>query len=145
MEAQTLAPLFTEDDLVYAYTRAQAIDDGVIIDANAGDLKEVTEQFFKIPVGISTGLYALMTKAVKNGYHSNDYKGVWHDITWMLHLRIKARDYSQYPDSSAPVIFMVIITWGGRKRNHWLKATIEAASPFDSSPCLFVSLVDEID
>lgn len=40
-----------QDDVIYAYTRKQALEDGEQVDANVGDLAEVTRQHYKYPLG----------------------------------------------------------------------------------------------
>ena len=107
--------LWTGADLVYAYTRAQAIEDGVLVDATIGDLAEVTRQHFKYPVAMTASVFALMTRAVEHPKHLNDYKGVWHDILWMSRKNVTRRF------DSATHLFKVWITGAGRKRWHELK------------------------
>lgn len=46
-------PLFTDADLVYAYTRADAIRDGVLI-----ELPQAQEVGFRVPVAITTAVHA---------------------------------------------------------------------------------------
>jgi hypothetical protein len=125
------------DELIYAYTREQALEDGVLVDANVGEFAEVTRQFFKIPVAMTAALFDLIKQAVDNPDWCNDYKGVWHDICWM------AFNQSKRHGGGASVTFLVIITGTGRKRNHWLRATVGATGPSDPSPCMTVMLARE--
>jgi hypothetical protein len=102
---------------IYTYTRQQAIEDGVLIDAQVGELHEVTRQHFgDWDVCMTAALFALIEKAVNNPKQKNDWKGVWHDICWM----------SRWSRNTAPAprYFKVIITGTGRRKVHLLKRTL---------------------
>ena len=45
--------MFTHDDLVHSYTRAQALADGVLVDAT----EMAREAGFKVPVALTTAVY----------------------------------------------------------------------------------------
>jgi hypothetical protein len=71
--------------VVSAYTRAQAIADGLLIDASSGDLAEISTQHFPcVHVAMTAAVAALIERAVTSKLHCNDRKGVWHDVLWML-------------------------------------------------------------
>ena len=98
----TLQDVFGE--VISTYTRTQAIEYGVLVDANIGDLAEVTRQHFKYPVAMTSAVFGLMEKAVNNPQWCNDYRGVWHDILHMSKVAIIRRiDPTQH-------LFRVIIT-----------------------------------
>lgn len=73
-------------DIIYSYTRKQAIEDGVLIDVSTFAQEEVG---FKVPVAISSALY--------NGYIKYDLPGqsingrLW-DVLCILHLKAKGCD-----------------------------------------------------
>ena len=101
--------------VIHTYTRAQAIADGVLVDATIGDLAEVTRQHHgNADVAMTAAVFDLMRKAVENPNWSNDYKGVWHDILWM------ARCHG-FPKRGDDRLFKLIITGTGRKRYHVLR------------------------
>jgi hypothetical protein len=67
------------------YTRQQAIEDGVLVDAQRGDFREVTRQHLGTrPCVMTPAVFSLIEKAVLHPKHHNDWAGVWHDILWML-------------------------------------------------------------
>jgi len=78
--------LFTEEDLIHTYTRAQAIRDGVLVDLCQGDLEEVIKNAgFKFPVAATAEVFAAcvdLTDAAKRA--GNDIKGRLWDVLWML-------------------------------------------------------------
>ena len=74
---------FDGAEIISTYSRADAIDDGVLVDANRGDLDEVSRRHFKYPIAMTAAVFELMRKAVEHPHYLNDYKGVWHDICHM--------------------------------------------------------------
>ncbi len=126
---------WTDADVIYSYTRAQAIEDGVLVDANIGDLAEVTQQHYKWPVAMTASVFAMIETAVNHPKHCNDYRGVWHDILWMSKMNITHR----FSESSH--LFKVIITGLGRKRIHELK--IVCGPGDDAEPVVTVMLPEE--
>ena len=112
MSQATMTEIFGE--VISVYTRAQAIEDGVLADMNAiEEVKEVTEQHFSIPVAVTSSVWGMIEKAVENKKHCNDLKGVWHDLCWMSKV---------YRGGKTNYLFPCIITGVGRKRNHTFKA-----------------------
>ena len=126
---------WADAEVIHTYSRAQAIEDGVLIDANIGDLAEVTRQHYKVPVAMTAEVFGLIDRAVKNKRWCNDYRGVWHDILWMSRWAVIRR-----PDPST-VVFRVAITGVGRQKWHQLKAVCGPND--DGEPCLTVMLPNE--
>ncbi len=121
--------------VISVYTRAQAIADGVLADASTGDLAEVTRQHFPaVHVAMTAAVFALIEQAVTSPKHSNDWRGVWHDI---LHMS-RACPLRVWQGGR---LFRVIITGTGRKRLHTLKAV---SHPDETGrPCLTIMLPEE--
>jgi hypothetical protein len=120
---------------IHVYTRAQAIADGVLVDATIGDLAEVSRQHFpRRHVAMTAGLFALIEKAVENKKYCNDYRGVWHDILHMSQVYAK----KVAPDTR---LFQVIITGTGRRRIHVLKSVRHADD--QGRPCITYMLPNE--
>jgi hypothetical protein len=121
--------------VVSVYTRAQAIADGVLIDATTGDLAEISAQHFPgVHVAMTATVCELIRRAVEHPDHGNDWKGVWHDI---LHM-------SRFcPVQAVPGgrLFRVIITGTGRKRLHTLKAIVHPGDKGES--CYTIMLPEE--
>ena len=123
------------DDVVFAYSRAQAIEDGVLVDASTGPLAEVSRQHFRYPIAMTRAVWELIHKAVNNPKYCNDYCGVWHDICWMARQNVTKRlDPTTH-------LFEVIITGVGRRRYHTLK--IVCGPGDDAEPVLTVMLPEE--
>ncbi len=119
---------------IYTYTRAQAIEDGVLISGMTGDLEEVSRQHFKSPIAMTAAVFGIMERAVQNKRHCNDFKGVWHDILWM------SKACGRVVDESTR-IFPVTITGAGRKRLYHFKIV---CGPGDNGePVMTIMLPEE--
>jgi uncharacterized protein DUF6573 len=132
------ACLFEGFDLISVYTRRQAIADGVLVDASAGDLAPVTRQHFRVPVAMTAAVYGILERAVASPRHENDHRGVWHDVCSVLRSAISRRP----AEGSGPeLLFRVIITGAGRSRYWTFKAVM---GPDDEgAPCLTIMLPEE--
>ena len=74
--------------MIYSYTRAQAIDDGVLIDVT----KIAREAGFKFPVACTSGLFYRYIETVENvpeDYPPQDESGRLWDLLTMLRYGIK--------------------------------------------------------
>ncbi len=126
------------DDLIYIYSRKQALEDGVQVDANIGDLAEVTRQHFKYPVFLTRTVYDLMERAVNNRKWLNDWKGVWHDICWMCRQSVRG-----LPQGENTAVFQVIIRGAGKKSLYTMKAVCEAKDFDNAQPVITIMMADE--
>jgi hypothetical protein len=104
-------PIFGE--VISSYSRAQAIEDGVLVDLSAV-APEVCRQHFKTPVACTAEVWSTIDKAVKNKRWMNDLNGVIHDLLWM------SRCYAR--PGHASHLFPVIIRGAGRKSKFTFKA-----------------------
>ena len=121
--------------VVSAYTRAQALADGVLVDASSGDLGPISTQHFPgVHVAMTAAVAALIEQAVANPKHCNDWQGVWHDVLWMSGM-------SPIPTVPSHRLFRVIITGTDRRRLHTLKAVAHLGDRGES--CLTIMLPNE--
>jgi len=67
-------------DLIYGYGRAQAIEDGILVDLTA---LPITKEHFKYPLACSSRVWSLVLDAVRDPDASSDLDGILHDIYWM--------------------------------------------------------------
>lgn len=129
--------IFAGADVIYGYTRKQTLADGDQVDANQGDLAQVSIQHFKIPVYMTRAVFELMARAVANKRYANDIRGVWHDICGMA-----VRAMRRNPEGSS-THFQVIITGAGRQSLYTLEATCGATDIDDAAPCICIMLEGE--
>lgn len=121
-------------EIISTYTRAQAIDDGVLVDLMQDKMEEVCQQHYKHPIACTIAVFTIMEKAVNNKRHYNDYAGILHDMLWM------SRTYRRKVDEST-VIFRVIIKGASRQSIYDFKLVV---SPGDNwEPVITIMLPNE--
>lgn len=136
-KGNAMSSLFANAPVISAYTRAQALEDGEQIDANVGDFAEVTRQHFRFPCYMTSGVFNIIERAVKNPRHCNDLKGVWHDVCFMGGLAIRANRDGNF------VGFKVIIRGAGRKSLYVLLAECGPVDIDDPRPSITFMLPEE--
>ena len=114
---ETTADIF--GDVIHRYTRAQAIDDGMLIDFTdpESDTGDVCRQYYKFPIACTSAVFDIMQKAVENPRYCQDYAGILHDMLFMSKVMKRKLDEST-------VIFRVIIAGAGRQRNYDFKLQV---------------------
>jgi hypothetical protein len=71
-------PLFTQDDVIFTYTRAQAIEDGVLVDVT----EWAQEAGFVWPVAVTAGVWALINDIPARFDGIQDVEGRIWDVVW---------------------------------------------------------------
>lgn len=69
--------------VISAYSRAQAIKDGILVDLMQDEMLDVCQQHYKHPIACTIAVFRIMERAVTNPNWSNDYAGILHDMLWM--------------------------------------------------------------
>ena len=89
-ETQTIEPF---GPVIFAYTRAQAIADGVLVDVT----ETAREAGFKIPVAVTRTVWDRIV-ALPDGYRGvQDESGRLWDVLWMAHVHaLQARDRDRF-------------------------------------------------
>jgi hypothetical protein len=125
--------LLSEGSVIYVYTRAQAIEDGQLIDLSVL-APDVCCQHFKYPVACTAAVWRIIERAIENPRWCSDINGVVHDILWMSRCHARAVDESTR-------LFQVIIKGAGRKSLFTLKLV---CGPGDGAePVLTLMLPEE--
>ena len=132
-----LDKLFNDCEIIYSYTRNQALADGVLIDLN--QVIPIHESGFKYPIACTSTVWAIISEAVNNKKYFNDIKGVVWDIMWMLKCQILKGN------STNEVCFQVIITGTEEKKDADNLYTFKSlCHPGDAGePVITVMLPDE--
>jgi hypothetical protein len=86
-------------ETVYSYSRAQAIEDGVLVDLSQVDS---IKQQWKHPVACTSTAWAVIEEALKR--EDQDVSGICHDISMMAMIAIRRSP------NAGQVLFKVIIT-----------------------------------
>lgn len=102
----------TFGETIYSYSRAQAIEDGVLVDLSQADS---IRQHWKHPFACTSTVWAIIEEALETP--GQDVSGICHDISTMGKLAIRN---AQDARDAELVLFEVIIT--GKK--HTLKLHI---------------------
>jgi len=94
-----------EDDMIISrYTRAQAIEDGVLVNVS----QQAKETGLLLPTVITDHLHNVL-EDIPNESHGQDYRGRLHDVLWMAYLKLRALKSKGLKESDFPVEFEVII------------------------------------
>jgi hypothetical protein len=113
-------------ETIYSYTRAQAIEDGVLVDLSQVDS---IKEHWKLPVACTSTVWATIEEALKRV--DQDVSGICHDISTMAKLSLRGAAKSDQ------INFKVIIAG----RTHELKLHI---GPGDTAaPVLTLMLPNE--
>ncbi len=122
-------PLFSEADIIYTYSRAQAIEDGVLVDVT----EMAREAGFVWPVAITAGVWALINDIPPRFQGIQDVEGRLWDAIWM------ARGAARHNDGTE--ILYRLILHHGRKTYATLKLV---SGPGDEGePVITILLPDE--
>lgn len=127
--------LFADAPVISRYTRAQAIEDGILIDLRPRALEVCQEHFGDAPVACTASVWGIIQRAVANPRHCIDLAGVVHDICHM------SKVYARPSDGSAGTLFRVTITGAGRQRLWDLKRVVAAGDA--GEPTILFSLPNE--
>src|SRR5271154_2679590 len=79
--------MFEQTDLISSYSRAQAIEDGVLVDASS----QAKEAGIKYPVALTSAVWTRCVE-VPPGVVCQDEAGRLWDVLWMLHCAIRRSD-----------------------------------------------------
>jgi hypothetical protein len=99
-------------ETIYSYSRAQAIDDGILVDLSQADS---IRQHWKHPFACTSAVWAIIEEALEKP--GQDISGICHDISTIAKLAIRGADAAREAEQ---IRFCVIIA--GQK--HALKLHI---------------------
>jgi hypothetical protein len=125
---------FESDPIVFRYTRAMAIADGVLADAMQGAFADVSIQHFPgVHLAMTAAVFQIVEAAVRTNAGS-DLAGCWHDILWM--------------SKTSPVEFLAggrvfKVGIGAAESLHWHLLKILFHSGDQGEPCATVMLPEE--
>jgi len=126
-------------DVIYSYSRAQAIEDGVLVDLCQNDLAEVVKDAgIKIPVACTAEVFSeciALTPAAERA--CNDIKGRLWDVLWMF------MNAARKAGSRSVVTFQVAVV---RKRVRPTITTLKAVcGPGDNAEPVLTIMFPEQD
>jgi len=128
----TMTDLFGE--VIHSYTRAQAIEDGVLIDLSA-IAPDVCRQHYKYPIACTAPVWSIIDEAVNNPRFDCDHKGIIHDMLFMsIH-------YKTFVLSEQEVIFECMMPLYEHQKVYQFK--MNCGPNDDLTPCLTIMLPNE--
>ncbi|MCD4741586.1 MAG: hypothetical protein K8R67_03745 [Desulfobacteraceae bacterium] len=122
------------DNIIFSYTRKQAIEDGTQVEMGRNIVKEAG---FKFPVFLTPGVHSVIQKAVASKKHCNDFDGINCDILTML------RHGIQTSKEENNINFTVIITGAEQSANHIFLAQRGAMDMDEPEPASTEMLPEE--
>lgn len=93
-----------DDQIISRYTRAQAIEDGVLVDVT----EQAKETGLLLPTVITDHVHGVLEDIPKESV-GQDYRGRLHDVLWMAYLKLRALKSKGIRASDFPAEFQVII------------------------------------
>jgi hypothetical protein len=127
-------PFFGERDLIYAYTREDAIRDGYQVDVS----ETAREAGFRIPVSVTRKLWdEYITPDPRSVPYGQSVEGRLWDTLWMARLAARCR-----PDTDALRFRVIYIQKAAQRRTITLEMRIGAADP-EGRPCITIMLPGE--
>jgi len=118
------------DEIIFSYTRAEAIADGVLVDVS----EMAREAGFKFPVALTRAVYGQYVE-VRAGVSGQDEKGRLSDILNML------RFAAAKSKGESEILFKLYVRNGRSKSLVTLKSVCGPND--DASPCITVMMPDE--
>lgn len=128
--------MFENAEIIYSYTRKQAIDDGYQVKLENEHARIAREAGYKFPVYVTSGVLGLIEGAVANKKYCNDFNGVLWDICYMSVNTGKMLNNSIKE-------FTVIITGAGARKYHRLFVECGPTDIDNPEPCLTFMLPEE--
>lgn len=123
-----------EFTIIDAYTREQAIADGVLVDVS----ETAKEAGFKWPVAVTVAVWNdIVTPTPQDEREGQSKEGRLWDILNVARLAAKANK-----DDSDAVLFKMLVQRGRKQETDTLKLVLSAEAP-DGGPCLTVMLPEE--
>lgn len=104
-------------EAIYEYSRAKALEDGVLVDMMQGDLAGVCRQHYKHPVAVTSAVFEFMERAVDNLRTHQSIAGILHDMLWL------SRKFHRKLNPSA-VEFTVRVRVGEELQKHDFKLVV---------------------
>ncbi|MDC8010978.1 DUF6573 family protein [Tahibacter soli] len=101
--------MFTDADVIHTYTRREALDDGVLMDAGSA----ASEAGFKVPVALTAKVWATCVSWSTDERTPQDESGRLWDVVWMASLA--ARAAARRGDSGRVEFQVLVVPRGGRR------------------------------
>lgn len=132
-DRQEQRPLFGPQDLIHAYTRAEAIKDGTLVDVS----ETARAAGIRCPLALTRAVWADVENVPPSKKGIQDVRGRLWDLVWMARHAAANVTHPEEKDS----IFFRLVMHVGRKANY--RAKMILAPGDDGEPVLTVFKPDE--
>lgn len=129
--------MFTSDDVVHIYSRREALDDGVLMDAG----RMAYEAGFRVPVALTAKVWATCVSWSPEERMPQDEDGRLWDVVWMASLA--ARAAARRGDSWRIEFQVSVVPRGGRRPRLTRLALL--LGPGDQGECVATILMPDED
>lgn len=130
------APLFTADDVVYAYTRAEAVADGVLVDVT----ETARGAGFKWPVALTAGAWEEFVAwseedTLRKGWPQDETGRLW-DVLYMAAMAARKGD----EEGDGIFEFIRVPRAGASRKPERVQAKLHCGPGDDGKPTVVISL-----
>jgi len=140
-EPRSESPLFTEQNVIYVYTRAQAIADGVLIDAT----ELAREAGFRYPVALTAAVWAECVaweqEDSRRQIHQDVTGRLW-DVLWMASVAIRALGKASQ-SSRLPFRLLVVPRDGKSRRVREVELHVHIGPGDQAEPVMTIMMPGE--
>lgn len=129
--------MFETCEVIHSYTRAEAIEDGVLVDLSSR-FPDVCRQLYRSPsVACTAAVWGILEQAANNPKHCNEMDALVWDLLFMSFRGVVKRiDPTSH-------FFEVIISGTARGGDKYYTFKAVCGPNDDGSPCITISLPEE--
>lgn len=121
-----------EDDVVFGYSRRQALVDGVLVDVTRQASLAEMHGGFRCPVAVTAALWAAIEAIPQSLAGIADARGRLHDVLWTAVLAVRR---------ASPAFAVHLPIAGTRKRTQQLR--VEVGPDDDGMPCVTIGFPED--
>jgi hypothetical protein len=130
-------------EIIHAYTRRQALADGVLVDVSRQASPAEMHGGFVVPVAVTAAVWSAIHAIPPSLEGIADVRGRLHDVLWLANVTAR-RAFSASRASRAGVseVFAVLLpVAGSRRRKHVLR--VEVGPDDDGAPCVTIGYPED--
>ena len=130
---------FLEFDVIHAYTRRQALADGVLVDVSRQASPSEMHGGFVVPVAVTAALWHAIEAIPPSLHGIADARGRLHDVLWMASCAVRRHPSNE----TLPLVMFAVVlpVAGDRKRTQRL--TVAIGPDDDGSPCVTIGFPED--
>ena len=128
-------------EVVHAYTRTDALADGVLVDVTDAASPSGMLGGFTVPVAVTAGLWTAIGEIPASLVGVADVRGRLHDVLWMASLACRRREGAFFASFAVRTFAVHLPYRGTRKRVQTLR--VEIGPDDHGAPCLTIGFPEE--